>query len=140
MTGSEPIVLDTFSPDQAFECFAARLGKEKANAERERVERLSEMLGYLPIAVDVAAATIAAEDTSVTAWLSAYPDEERALETLALDPEDEAGMGPGELKRRRIVRTVLRLSLCGLTPLARRLLYALACFDHGSGGHRADSV
>lgn len=116
VTSADPIMLDSFNPEQARDCFRAHLGEARAVAETAEIDRLCDLLTYLPLAVDVAAATISDEGLSVSSWLEWYPDEVDQLD--ALD----------------IVRAVLRLSLRNLTERARRILYAVACFDPFIGG------
>ncbi len=91
------------------------------------------MLGRLPIAVDVAAATIHDEQSRVALWLEAFPTESDLLDTLP-EGADETGLDDEEIRRGKIVHAVLRLSLRGLSERAQHLLYALACFDAAIGG------
>ena len=134
VTGVDPVVLDLFSPEQTRECFVGRLREDRVAKEADDVAKLADMLGYLPVAVDVAAATIADERLPVSTWIEAYPDERKQLDALAQDPADGTQMSAEEVRRRKIVRAVLRLSLRGLTEQGRGLLHALSCFDPATGG------
>ena len=134
VTGVDPVVLDLFSPEQTRECFVGRLREDRVAKEADDVAKLADMLGYLPVAVDVAAATIADERLPVSTWIEAYPDERKQLDALAQDPADDTQMSAEEVRRRKIVRAVLRLSLRGLTEQGRGLLHALSCFDSATGG------
>ena len=66
VTGVDPVVLDLFSPEQTRECFVGRLREDRVAKEADDVAKLADMLGYLPVAVDVAAATIADERLPVS--------------------------------------------------------------------------
>lgn len=77
---------------------------------------------------------------SVSEWAGYYPDERAQLEALAQDPTGEADVTPEEARRRKIVHAVLRLSLRGLPDQARRLLFALSCFDPATGGPESLAV
>ena len=134
VTEADPVALGEFSPEQAQGCFQSHLGEVRARQETGEIDRLCEMLGYLPQAVDVAAATIAAEGLAVSSWLKMYPDESRQLDALAPETAPDFELSAEEVRSLRIVRAVLRLSLRGLSNAARRLLYAVACFDPSDGG------
>ncbi|MCH7713817.1 MAG: tetratricopeptide repeat protein [Chloroflexi bacterium] len=131
--GSDPVMLDTFTRKQSRDCFGAHLGEGPARQQSGQIDQLCDLLGHLPLAVDVAAATISDEGLPVAEWLEIYPDERRQLQ--ALGPAEFSGNeSPDEIRFSRVVRAVLRLSLRNLSASARRLLYAVACFDPASGG------
>ena len=88
------------------------------------------------VAVDVAAATVAAQGYRVADWLAAHPDEQAALESLAVGPRLRGDITAAEARARRIVELVLRLALEGLPEESGALLAALTRFDAGSGGNQ----
>ena len=137
VTGAEPVMLDVFDVSQARQCFGDRVGTERLQQELQSVESLCNLLGYLPLAVDVAAATIASESARVAEWANAFSTESDLLDQLPADASDDESLGPDIVRERKIVRAVLRLSLRNLRDEARELLYALSCFDAGAGGSEA---
>ena len=138
VTGAEPVMLDVFDVGQARQCFAERVGAERLQQELDSVDSLCDLLGYLPLAVDVAAATIAAEaDSEVSDWADAYSTESALLDQLPGRAGEDEDLGPDAVRERKIVRAVLRLSLRDLGDQARSLLSALSCFDAAAGGSEA---
>ena len=134
VTGADPVRLEEFTPEQARGVFRSPLGPERWRDEEDEIDQLCEMLGFQPIAVDVASASIAAEDLSVSSWLEMYPDESHQLEALVPESIGDRELSAEEARGHRIVHAVLRLSLRGLGDAARGLLYSVACFEPASGG------
>ena len=137
VTGADPVIVNLFSADQARECFEQRLGAERLHQELESVDSLCNLLGYLPLAVDVAAATIASENSRVSDWADAFSNESALLNQLPADAAGDESLGPDAVRERKIVRAVLRLSLGNLDDRASALLYALSCFEVAAGGSEA---
>ena len=134
VTGTSSVEVDEFSPEEAEDCFRVRTGQDLTEHEKSAIHDLCRLLGYLPIAVDLSAATIASKGIPVADWLAAYPDERKLLEELSGDWRPVDGIADEEARRRKMVGAVLRISLRDLSPLASRLLNSVACFDPATGG------
>ena len=76
----EPLELTEMPPDEAEAFLIHRTGRGDENpAEREAVRALAEELGYLPLALEQAAAYIAAPKCSFTDYLKSYQTRRLAL-------------------------------------------------------------
>ena len=89
--------LDVMTPEQSLDLLSARLGRKLAEGEREEALRLAEAVGYLPLALELAAARVARGTPWDTLW-DALEEEIARLEMLE---------GP---RRRRKVRPRLEAS------------------------------
>ena len=137
VTSNEHVIeVGLFTERQARDCFARRLSLGQYDREINQIDALCERLGYLPIAVDVAASTIASnQKETVEEWLDAFPDQQAMLDQLPAGDQIYEGMEDADVRASKIVRAVLRLSLKRMNdPEERDLLYALSCFDLAAGG------
>ena len=130
---ADPMVMEQFTEDQAKECFRRRLGRERCEEETDDVDKLCDLLGYLPLAVDVAAAIIHAEELPVTKWLELFPTEMAQLDALNPEDIDVADLSASQARNYKVVWAVLRLGLRNLGEIPGRLIFATSCFDPGSG-------
>jgi tetratricopeptide (TPR) repeat protein len=70
---AKPFEIDVMLPEEALEFLFARTGRDKGNAaEREAAVQLVEELGYLPLALEQAAAFISAKKARFQDYLAGY--------------------------------------------------------------------
>jgi tetratricopeptide (TPR) repeat protein len=116
LAGVRLIDLDVFEPDQAVELLARIVSAERVAAEPEVAERLVRLCGYLPLAVRIAGARLAAKPHWALARLAErLEDEQRRLDELRL----------GDLE----VRAGVTLSYEALDPVTKRALRLLGLLD-----------
>ena len=129
-----------FAEEETTELFQRRLGDRVQN-EDAASKAIGELVGNLPIAVDVAAALAVAEDLPLAAIATRIADERTRLRHLTEDPiwrETRSASGEDELgEETRNVRAALHMSIAGLPDEAVGLLLALASFDQETGGSEA---
>ena len=112
--------LDVMTPEQALALLAGRLGRDLAEAERERALELAQEVGYLPLALELAAAQVA-DGVPWDELLADLRAEVARLETLEL-PEAEEIVEERERKRLSLLASFY-LSLRRL-PEVRREAFA----------------
>jgi tetratricopeptide (TPR) repeat protein len=116
LAGVRLIDLDVFEPAQAVELISRIIGADRVAAEPAVAERLVRLCGYLPLAVRIAGARLAAKPHwSLTRLVDRLEDEHRRLDELRL----------GDLE----VRAGVTLSYEALDPAARRALRLLGLLD-----------
>jgi tetratricopeptide (TPR) repeat protein len=121
LAGVRLIDLDVFEPAQAVELLARIVGADRVGAEPEVAERLVRLCGYLPLAVRIAGARLAAKPHwALTRLVDRLEDEHRRLDELRL----------GDME----VRAGVTLSYEALDPAARRALRLLGLLDVPSFG------
>jgi DNA-binding SARP family transcriptional activator len=83
LAGAQLVDLDVMSPEEAMTLFARIVGHERVAAEREAAMDVVAACGFLPLAIRIAAARLAARRTWTVASLSArLADERRRLDEL----------------------------------------------------------
>jgi DNA-binding SARP family transcriptional activator/tetratricopeptide (TPR) repeat protein len=108
--------VDVFSPDSAARMLARIVGQDRIDAEPEAVAALCKLCGYLPMALRIVAARLAARPHwSVTDLVDRLLDESRVLDEL-----NHGTMG---------VRASISLTYESLSADARRLFRKLALID-----------
>ncbi|HEU5155452.1 MAG TPA: tetratricopeptide repeat protein [Streptosporangiaceae bacterium] len=116
LAGVRLIDIDVFEPAQAIELLARIVGADRVAAEPAAAERIVRLCGYLPLAVRIAGARLAAKPHwSLTRLVERLDDEHRRLDELSL----------GDLE----VRAGMTLSYEALDPAARRALRLLGLLD-----------
>ena len=116
LDGARLVDLDILEPDQAVELLARITGPARVTAEPVAAEQIVRLCGYLPLAVRIAGARLAARPHWPLARLAAYlADEYRRLDELQL----------GDLE----VRASLTLSYEGLDALARQAFRRLGLLE-----------
>ncbi|MDQ4021839.1 MAG: NB-ARC domain-containing protein [Actinomycetota bacterium] len=116
LEGTCPIVLDILDAEQAVELLVRLVGVQRVAAEPLAAEEIVRLCGYLPLAVRVAGAKLAARPHWTLARLAErLADERHLLDELVV----------GDLE----VRTSLALSYHGLDEHARRALRLLGLLD-----------
>lgn len=111
--GARLYELDVFSPEQALELLEKRLGREFTGAERNTAEELAREVGYLPLALELAAAQIE-DGLSLEELLEALRKEVSRLEVLDLPEAQEL---ESDQKRKHLsLRASFNLSLRRLSP------------------------
>ncbi|MQA98097.1 MAG: tetratricopeptide repeat protein [Streptosporangiales bacterium] len=116
LEGVRIVDLDVFEPDDALELFIRIVGAERVAREPEAVQQILTLCGYLPLAVRIAAARLAARaHWSIAKLARRLGDERRRLNELAA----------GDLE----VRACVTLSYQWLGPEARRLFRMLGTLD-----------
>ncbi|HEX6468652.1 MAG TPA: tetratricopeptide repeat protein [Streptosporangiaceae bacterium] len=116
LAGVRLIDLDVFEPAQAVELLSRIVGAERVAAEPDVAERLAGLCGYLPLAVRIAGARLAARPHWPLSRLAErLEDEHQRLDELRL----------GDLE----VRAGVTLSYEALDPTARRALRLLGLLD-----------
>jgi tetratricopeptide (TPR) repeat protein/Mrp family chromosome partitioning ATPase len=116
LAGVRLIDLDVFEPAQAVELLSRIVGAERVAAELDVAEHLVRLCGYLPLAVRIAGARLAAKPHwSLNRLVERLDDEHRRLDELRL----------GDLE----VRAGVTLSYEALDPAARRALRLLGLLD-----------
>jgi DNA-binding SARP family transcriptional activator len=78
LAGAQLVDLEEMSPDEALTLFARIVGWERVQAEREAVMDVVAACGFLPLAIRIAAARLAARRTWTVASLSARLADERS--------------------------------------------------------------
>jgi tetratricopeptide (TPR) repeat protein len=122
--GARGIQLDRLEPDAALELLTHTLGDDRAQSEAEAARELVDLCAYLPLALCVAAARLAARPRwPITEMVDAMAHERRRLAALTM--EDDTA-----------VRVSLDLSYRALDPAEARLyrlmgLFPGAAFDSG---------
>jgi DNA-binding SARP family transcriptional activator len=90
--GAQPFRLDPLSPDEAGELLSRLLGESRVDADRESVVDLARTCAYLPLALRVAAAALAAEpDWPVHDYLRKLRGDR--LSTLVVDGDPDSTVG-----------------------------------------------
>lgn len=113
LPGVRRLDLDVLEPAEAVELLAAVVGRETVAGEPEAAYRIAELCGFLPLAVRIAGARLAARPHRRLEWLATrLADDRRRLSELRL----------GELD----LRSSLTLSYRSLPPAAARALRLLA--------------
>ncbi|MHC5762177.1 NB-ARC domain-containing protein, partial [Nostoc sp.] len=88
--------LDVMKPAQAMELLKKRLGRDIIGVERQLAENLAEAVGYLPLALELAAVQVASGTSSWTVFLQDIQQEIARLKTFNLagarDATDEASL------------------------------------------------
>ncbi|CAL9560327.1 BTAD domain-containing putative transcriptional regulator [Streptomyces sp. enrichment culture] len=83
LAGAHPVDLDVMSPEEALALFTRIVGEERVRAEREAAMDVVAACGYLPLAIRIAAARLAARRTWTVSVLAAkFADERRRLDEL----------------------------------------------------------
>jgi DNA-binding SARP family transcriptional activator len=83
LAGAQLVDLDVMSPEEALTLFARIVGHDRVAAEREAAMDVVAACGFLPLAIRIAAARLAARRTWTVASLSArLADERRRLDEL----------------------------------------------------------
>jgi DNA-binding SARP family transcriptional activator/tetratricopeptide (TPR) repeat protein len=110
------IDLDILSPSQAVELLGRIIGEQRVAAEHEQATQIVKLCGYLPLAVIIAAARLAAHPHwRLSRLVRALSDEQRRLDELAV----------GDLE----VRASLTLSYTGLDAAAQRTFCLLGLLE-----------
>ena len=133
LTDADPVLMEQFTPDQARECFFERLGQERYEKELDDIDSLCDLLGYLPLAVDVAVAIIHAENIPAADWLKSFPTERAQLDALNREEKEGEDLSADQARHYNVVWAVLRLGLRDLGDISRRILFPASCFDPASG-------
>jgi len=116
LAGAGALDLDVFEPQQAVELIGRIAGVQRVAAEPEAAERIAEMCGYLPLAVRIAGARLAARPHWPLSRLADHlMDEASRLDELSHDDLE--------------VRGSLSASLRGLSAAGLRALRLLAELD-----------
>lgn len=116
LEGVRLVDLEVFEPDQAVQMLARLVGTQKVEAEPQAGQEIVRLCGYLPLAVRVAGARLAARPHRGLAQLAGRLADQRVrLDELA----------SGELE----VRASVGLSYAGLGPEARRALRLLGLLE-----------
>ncbi|MFN6540153.1 MAG: NB-ARC domain-containing protein, partial [Nostoc sp. EkiNYC01] len=88
--------LDVMKPAQAMELLKKRLGRDIIGVERQSAENLAEAVGYLPLALELAAVQVASGTSSWAVFLQDIQQEIARLKTFNLagarDATDEASL------------------------------------------------
>jgi DNA-binding SARP family transcriptional activator len=107
LAGARTIALDVLPPAQAIDLLGRVAGPERVAAEPAAAAEIVRLCGYLPLAVRIAGARLAARQHRPLSWLvTRLADEHRRLDELAV----------GDLE----VRASFALSYQGLKPELRR--------------------
>lgn len=114
--GTTLVELDILEPAQAVELLARLAGRRRAAAEPGAAEEIARLCGYLPLAVRIAGARLAARPHwSLARLAAALADEQNRLDELTL----------GDLE----VRSSLALSYGGLDSVARVAIRRLGLLE-----------
>ncbi|MBW1603973.1 tetratricopeptide repeat protein [Streptomyces sp. JJ66] len=112
LAGAHLIDLDVMSPDEAMTLFTRIVGAERVGAEREAAMDVVAACGFLPLALRIAAARLAARRTWTVAVLARkLGDERRRLDELqagdlAVEATFELGYGQLDAEQARAFRLV----------------------------------
>ncbi|AUB40288.1 SAM-dependent methyltransferase [Nostoc flagelliforme CCNUN1] len=94
--GAKLYNLDVMKPAQAMELLKNRLGRDIIGVERQSAENLAEAVGYLPLALELAAVQVASGTSSWTRFLQDIQQEIARLKSFNLagarDASDEASL------------------------------------------------
>ncbi|MFJ4873821.1 BTAD domain-containing putative transcriptional regulator [Streptomyces sp. NPDC088745] len=110
LAGAHLVDLDVMSPDEALQLFTRIVGEERVTAEREAALDVVGACGFLPLAIRIAAARLAARRTWTVSVLAAkLADERRRLDELqagdlAVKATFELGYGQLEPAQARAFR------------------------------------
>ena len=114
--GASTFSLDVMQPSQAMELLTKKLGRKFGETETQEAEALAKALGYLPLALDLAAAQV----DCGTAWTVLLQDMQQEVawlktldDSLARDANDEASL------KRLSLTASLNLSIQRLPPQER---------------------
>ncbi len=114
--GASTFSLDVMQPSQAMELLTKKLGRNLGETETQEAEALAKAVGYLPLALDLAAAQVDC-GTAWTVLLQDMQQEVARLKTLddqlARDANDEASL------KRLSLTASLNLSIKRLPPQER---------------------
>jgi DNA-binding SARP family transcriptional activator/tetratricopeptide (TPR) repeat protein len=89
--GAQPIRLDALHPDEAYELLAHFLGSDRLRAEHESTMELVRICVFLPLALRIAAATLAWQPTlPITAFVAQLRHD--TLRTLSIEDDPEVGI------------------------------------------------
>jgi hypothetical protein len=109
------VVVEPFDMEQSLALFSKVLGEKAVSEERAIFEEMAEILGHLPLAVDIAACRLAYEPN----WTAARFLEQARCESRLLD---------NLVHEERAVRSVFEVSFGQLTAEQRRFFGALGAF------------
>jgi len=116
LPGVRRVDLDVLEPAEAVELLAAVAGREAVASQPEAAFRIAELCGFLPLAVRIAGARLAARPHRRLDWLATrLADDRRRLSELSLSDLD--------------LRSSLALSYRALPPAAARALRMLALVE-----------
>lgn len=116
LLGAREVDLGVFEPEEALDLLRITLGPQRVHAEREDFLAVARLCGYLPLAIRIAAARLAARPHWTTAWMATQlSDEARRLDVLST----------GDIA----VRSSLALSVEALEPADRVLFTRLGAVD-----------
>jgi len=116
LAGARMLDVDVFEHGEALGMLAKAIGEERVAAEGAAADALVRLVGFLPLALRIVAARLAARAHWSLAWMvERLSDEHRRLDELA----------HGEL----VVRSSLALTYDGLSDEARLLLRLLSALD-----------
>ncbi len=110
LAGAQLVDLDVMSPEEALTLFTRIVGRKRVEAEREAAMDVVASCGFLPLAIRIAAARLAARRTWTVASLSVrLADERRRLDELragdqAVKATFELGYGQLEAEQARAFR------------------------------------
>jgi tetratricopeptide (TPR) repeat protein len=114
--GAHHVRLDILKPDQAIELLGKIAGQARVHAEREHAERIAKLCGYLPLAVRIAGAKLAARERwRLSTLVELLQDESHRLSLL----------DTGDLE----VRASFTLSYRGLEEAERRAFRLLGLLN-----------
>ena len=116
LAGVTRLDLDVLEPSEALDLLGAVVGREVVNREPDTAHRIGQLCGFLPLAMRIAGARLAARPHRRLAWLA---------ERLADDRRRLAELTAGDLD----VRSSLVLSYRALPPAAARSYAMLATID-----------
>ncbi|MEV1169925.1 BTAD domain-containing putative transcriptional regulator [Nonomuraea sp. NPDC049784] len=110
------IDLGSLAPHHALSLLARIVGAHKVDSDRQSALRLAELVGFLPLAIRIAGAKLAAKSHwDLRHMVSRLTDERRRLDELAFEQLD--------------VRTGFALSYGGLPPVEQRAFHLLSLLD-----------
>lgn len=119
LEGVRRIALDVLPPLTARELFERLIGEQRVRAEAAAVAEVAQLCGYLPLAIRITGAKLAARPHwPVSRLLGRLRDEQRRLDELAV----------GDLA----VRTGLAVSYLGLDEPSRRAYRLLGALGYGN--------
>jgi tetratricopeptide (TPR) repeat protein len=116
LEGTTPIVLDVLEPEPALELLRKLAGRKRVDDELQAAARIVEFCGYLPLAVRIAGARLAARQH----WKL-----DRFLERLAVERNRLSELHAGDLD----VRSTFTLSYTGLGHEERRAFRLLGLLN-----------
>ncbi|MGH3680014.1 MAG: BTAD domain-containing putative transcriptional regulator [Natronosporangium sp.] len=114
--GARRVTLDVLAPDEAYELLSRLLGVERVQAEPAEVASLAEVCGYLPLALRVAAASLA-DRRPIADLVARLTHGDRLAQLTADDDQASAVRATFDLSYRRLPVAERRLfRLLGLLP------------------------